>query len=178
MTPLRQRMIDDMTVRGLAENTIKSYLGAVTGLTRHYRRSPGRMALRVDQGKGSKDRYAPLAPAAGVTVRLLASKTSGALAVPGPMCRPVPEPPRPRTHLHARQGAGRYRGSATRRGSMTPETLQRRAKAPRVEYRAVNVPRRYGIADLVELEALLAPAVGNLRRAGQQSVHVDRTVVA
>ena len=26
MTPLRQRMINDMTVRGLAENTKKSYL--------------------------------------------------------------------------------------------------------------------------------------------------------
>ena len=40
MTPLRQRMIDDMTVRGLAENTKKSYLNSVTGLARHYRRSP------------------------------------------------------------------------------------------------------------------------------------------
>ena len=40
MTPLRQRMIDDMTVRGLAENTRKSYLRAVTGLARHYRRGP------------------------------------------------------------------------------------------------------------------------------------------
>ena len=26
MTPLRQRMLNDMTVRGLAENTVKSYL--------------------------------------------------------------------------------------------------------------------------------------------------------
>ena len=29
MTPLRQRMTDDMTVRGLAENTKKSYLNSV-----------------------------------------------------------------------------------------------------------------------------------------------------
>ena len=28
MTPLRQRMINDMTVRGLAENTKKSYLAS------------------------------------------------------------------------------------------------------------------------------------------------------
>ena len=40
MTPLRQRMLNDMTVRGLAENTKKSYLNSVTGLARHYRRSP------------------------------------------------------------------------------------------------------------------------------------------
>ena len=36
MTPLRQRMINDMTVRGLAENTKLSYLRSVTGLVRHW----------------------------------------------------------------------------------------------------------------------------------------------
>ena len=49
MTPLRQRMIDDMTVRGLAENTRKSYLGAVTGLARHYRQSPDSLDARQVQ---------------------------------------------------------------------------------------------------------------------------------
>ena len=44
MTQLRQRMTNDLTVRGLSENTKKSYLGAVTGLARHYRRSPDRIA--------------------------------------------------------------------------------------------------------------------------------------
>ena len=44
MTPLRQRMTDDMTVRGLAENTKKSYLNSVGGLARHYRRSPDRIS--------------------------------------------------------------------------------------------------------------------------------------
>ena len=34
MTPLRQRMINDMTVRGFAENTKRSYLTSVTGLDR------------------------------------------------------------------------------------------------------------------------------------------------
>ena len=47
MTSLRQRMINDMTVRGLAENTKKSYLSSVTGL-------------------------ACLTPAAGGTARVLA----------------------------------------------------------------------------------------------------------
>ena len=32
MTQLRQRMVNDMTVRGLAENTKKSYLNSVSGL--------------------------------------------------------------------------------------------------------------------------------------------------
>ena len=47
MTPLRQRMLNDMTVRGLAENTKKSYLSSVTGLARHYRRSPDRVLSRT-----------------------------------------------------------------------------------------------------------------------------------
>ena len=49
MTPLRQRMIDDMSVRGLSENTRKSYLSAMTGLTRHYRRSPDHIEAREIQ---------------------------------------------------------------------------------------------------------------------------------
>ena len=44
MTQLRQRLTDDMTVRGLAENTKKSYLNSVAGLARHYRRSPDRIS--------------------------------------------------------------------------------------------------------------------------------------
>ena len=36
MTPLRQRMINDMTVRGLANSTMASYLRSVTRLARHY----------------------------------------------------------------------------------------------------------------------------------------------
>ena len=44
MTPLRQRMLNDMTVRGLAQNTQESYLNAVIGLANHYRRSPDRLS--------------------------------------------------------------------------------------------------------------------------------------
>ena len=44
MTPLRQRMINDLTVRGLAENTQQSYLQAVTGLAKYYRRSPDQLS--------------------------------------------------------------------------------------------------------------------------------------
>ena len=44
MTPLRQRMINDMTVRGLASSTLASYLRSVTRLARHYGRSPNRIS--------------------------------------------------------------------------------------------------------------------------------------
>lgn len=40
MTPLRQRMIEAMQLRGLSERTQESYLGAVQQLARHYGTSP------------------------------------------------------------------------------------------------------------------------------------------
>ena len=49
MTPLRQRMINDMTVRGLSENTKKSYLASVKGLAHHYRRSPDQISAQEVQ---------------------------------------------------------------------------------------------------------------------------------
>ena len=49
MTPLRQRMINDMTVRGLAPGTQESYLRSVTRLARHYRRRPDRISAREVQ---------------------------------------------------------------------------------------------------------------------------------
>jgi site-specific recombinase XerD len=44
MTPLRQKLIDDITVRGLSENTQISYVQSVMGLARHYRRSPDQLS--------------------------------------------------------------------------------------------------------------------------------------
>jgi site-specific recombinase XerD len=40
MTDLRRRMIDAMTVRGFSPRTHASYVAAVRGLAKHYRRSP------------------------------------------------------------------------------------------------------------------------------------------
>ncbi len=40
MTPLRQKMIDAMVLRGFAARTQKSYLYAVTQLAKHYHQSP------------------------------------------------------------------------------------------------------------------------------------------
>ena len=44
MTELRRRMDDDMLARGLADLTRESYLWAVTGLARFFRRSPDQIA--------------------------------------------------------------------------------------------------------------------------------------
>ena len=40
MTPLRQRMLEDMQLRGLAARTQESYLAAVQQLAIHYDKSP------------------------------------------------------------------------------------------------------------------------------------------
>lgn len=40
MTPLRQQMIREMDLKNLSPHTRRSYLSAVTGLARHYRKSP------------------------------------------------------------------------------------------------------------------------------------------
>ena len=46
MTPLRRRMLDDMTVRGLAKSTWEIYLHAVASLARYHGRSPDALAAR------------------------------------------------------------------------------------------------------------------------------------
>ncbi len=49
MTPLRQRMINDMSVRGFADNTKQTYLHAVIGLACHYHRSPDQLSAQEVQ---------------------------------------------------------------------------------------------------------------------------------
>ena len=49
MTPLRRKMLNDLRVRNLAENTQKSYLQAVTGLVRYYRRSSDHLSVQEVQ---------------------------------------------------------------------------------------------------------------------------------
>ena len=43
MTSIRQRMLEDMSIRNLAENTRLSYLQQVSSYARHFKRSPGRL---------------------------------------------------------------------------------------------------------------------------------------
>jgi len=40
MTPLRQKMIEAMRLRGFSVRTHRSYLAAVSALAKHYGRSP------------------------------------------------------------------------------------------------------------------------------------------
>jgi len=44
MTPLRQRMIEDMTLRGFSARTKDSYVRSVAQLAQHYRQSPDRIS--------------------------------------------------------------------------------------------------------------------------------------
>ncbi len=44
MTPLRQRMIEDMQLRGLSENTQASYVRAVRQFADHYNKSPAQIS--------------------------------------------------------------------------------------------------------------------------------------
>ncbi|CAA9893006.1 Site-specific recombinase XerD (fragment) [Candidatus Methylobacter favarea] len=44
MTPLRQKMIDAILVRGIAPRTQRSYLMAVTELAKYYHRSPDHLS--------------------------------------------------------------------------------------------------------------------------------------
>ncbi len=44
MTPLRQRRVDDMKLRGLSANTQQAYVLAVRQLAEHYRRPPDRIS--------------------------------------------------------------------------------------------------------------------------------------
>ena len=49
MKPLRRKMLNDLIVRNLAENTQKSYLQAVTGLAVYYHRSPDQLSAQEIQ---------------------------------------------------------------------------------------------------------------------------------
>jgi hypothetical protein len=40
MTPLRKRMLEDMQIRSLAQNTQESYLQQVASFARHFGKSP------------------------------------------------------------------------------------------------------------------------------------------
>jgi integrase/recombinase XerD len=44
MTPLRQRMIEDMQLRGMSERTQEAYVGAVKQLAEYYHKSPDQIS--------------------------------------------------------------------------------------------------------------------------------------
>jgi len=46
MTPLRQRMIDAMVLRGFSPRTQESYTDAIYGMAKHYRRDPAQYSAQ------------------------------------------------------------------------------------------------------------------------------------
>lgn len=65
MTPLRQRMIQDMNIRGLAQSTQKVYVDCIAKFARHFGKSPADLGLEeirdyqlalIDQGYSSSYR--------------------------------------------------------------------------------------------------------------------------
>lgn len=60
MTPLRQRMLEDMSIRNFAQNTQESYLQQVSSFARHFSRSPeelGPEEIRAYQSHLVTDRH-------------------------------------------------------------------------------------------------------------------------
>jgi len=43
MTPLRQRMVDELRLRNYADNTVERYVDSVESFARYFHRSPDRM---------------------------------------------------------------------------------------------------------------------------------------
>jgi integrase/recombinase XerD len=48
VTPLRQRMIDDMAIRNMSPLTQKAYVRAVKNFSLHFRRSPDRLFALIN----------------------------------------------------------------------------------------------------------------------------------
>jgi integrase/recombinase XerD len=47
VSPLRQRMIDDMTIRNMSPNTQKAYIRAVKNFSRHFGKSPDKLSFQL-----------------------------------------------------------------------------------------------------------------------------------
>jgi Phage integrase, N-terminal SAM-like domain len=116
MTPLRQRMLDDMRIRNLAAATQRAYVEHVGQFARHFGRSPAMLGpeeIRAYQVYLAKDKQ--LAPATlGVAVAALRFlfRTRGS--------RPGPD------RLHRRQHPRHLRPLVCRRARRARQTPRRR----------------------------------------------------
>src|ERR1700676_2216388 len=105
MTPLRQRMLEDMKIRNLSVNTQRSYLQQVSSFARYFQRSPetlGPEEIRIYQVHLTTERkLAPGACASSprrcaflkVAPRTVCATTSPFDLLPRPA--PTPPPPTP-----------------------------------------------------------------------------------
>ena len=62
MSPLRRRMIEDMTVRNLSPATQRSYVHAVAKFSRYFGRSPDRLDLEDVRAYPGPSRRAAASP--------------------------------------------------------------------------------------------------------------------
>jgi len=99
MTPLRQRMLEDMQVRNLALNTQDSYLQQVTQFANHFRQSPevlGPEEIRAYQVYLTKERQ--LAPGSiSIAVAALRFLYKVTLRCDWPVIELIPAPKKPQT---------------------------------------------------------------------------------
>ena len=118
MSPLRRRMIEDMTVRNLSPATQRSYLHAVAKFSRYFGRSPDRLGLedvRAFQVHLVVDRhFVAGAEPDGLCAAVLLWRHARAWRDPGahPVCARAAQ---------AAGGAERRRGGALSRGGAEPE---------------------------------------------------------
>jgi len=56
MTELRSKMIKSMELRNFSKNTQRSYLKAVSGLAKHYKKSPDKILILYPKKKISESK--------------------------------------------------------------------------------------------------------------------------
>jgi len=112
MSPLRERMIEDMTLAGLALGTRQAYTEAVRRLAVHYRRSPDQLS---EEGPS---RFSTSWPPYG-------DPSQPALAVPQPVRGWAAQPTRAVAYLRRRrrQGGHSQRGDVPRASTFLRDTI-------------------------------------------------------
>ena len=70
MTPLRQRMLDDMKLRNMALSTRKIYVSSVAGFSAYHGRSPDQLTLEDvrDYQLRRTSRHSRISPGLGSTI--------------------------------------------------------------------------------------------------------------
>src|SRR6202521_1641718 len=111
VSPLRQRMIDDMTIRNMSPNTQKAYIRAVKNFSRHFGKSPDKLSFE-DVREYQLHLVSRGLQAATIIPIMCAIRFFYCTMLGRPN---VAEPPRPPDRHHAGlQGAEQRLGAATR----------------------------------------------------------------